>query len=309
MKKYIILLVVGLLVLAGCGAKTPKEVIEEKTYKIGTAIQNYYTAEENEEKVTVFEANVTYTTIVLEEDGTIAYVVIDTAQNNIDVKDGVAAEFVAKGTKKELLEEYGMSKVPGSKGEWYEQITAFQKYAVGKTVEEIKNGDPAADLSSSVSINLNSFVEGLELAQANAIKVDNVARVANASVTGSQVQEDPSNIEIVTTVAAVATNLAGEVLYSFIDETQAKAKITDNGVEINEASYVTKGNQKEDYGMSQFGMMEWYLQVEEVKNFVMNKNLETVNTTKESDLSSSVSIYTGSFFSAFEKAMKKTENR
>lgn len=308
MKKVLLVLTVGLLVLAGCGSKGSGEKIEEKTYSIGTAVQNYYTADTNEEGVTVFEANVTYTTVALEGDK-IAYVVIDTAQNNIDVKDGVAAEFKAKGTKKELLEDYGMSKVPGSIGEWYEQITAFQKYAVGKTVEEIKAGDPATDLSSSVSINLNSFVEGIEKAAAVAVEVENVARVANASVSGSQVQEDPTNLEIVTTVVAVATNLEGKVLYTFVDETQAKAKITDDAVVIDEGSYVTKGDKKEAYGMSQFGMTEWYLQIEAMKDWAMGKTQSEIKSNGEADLASSVTIYKGSLLNAFDKALEKTNNR
>lgn len=308
MKKVLLVLTVGLLVLAGCGAKNSKEEIVEKTYSIGTVIQNFYTAEEDDKGVTKFEANVTYTTVALEGDK-IAYVVIDTAQNNIDVENGVAKPFEAKGTKKELLEDYGMSAVPGSKGEWYEQITAFQKYAVGKTVEELKAGDPASDLSSSVSINLNGFVEAVEKAAAVAVEVDNVARIANASVTGSQEQEDPSNIEIVTSVAAVATNLNGEVLYSFIDETQAKAKIVDGKVVIDEGSLVTKGDKKEAYGMSAFGMTEWYKQIEAMKDWTMGKNQNQINSNADADLASSVSIYKGSLLSAFDKALEKTNNR
>ena len=308
MKKYLLVLTVGLLVLAGCGSKGSKEVIEEKTYSIGTVVQNHYTADKNDDGVTAFEANVTYTTVVLDGDK-IAYVVIDTAQNNIDVKDGVALAFEAKGTKKELLEDYGMSKVPGSKGEWYEQITAFQKYAIGKTVAELKAGDPASDLSSSVSINLNGFVDAVEKAAAVAVKVDNVARVANASVTGSQVQEDPNNIEIGTSVAAVATNLKGEVLYTFIDESQAKATIVDGEVVIDETSLVTKGDKKEAYGMSQFGMTEWYLQIEAMKEWAMGKTQAVIKSDADADLASSVSIYKGSLLQAFDKALEKTNNR
>ena len=307
MKKILILLSVGLLVLAGCGSKGSKEKIEEKTYSIGTVIQNDYSSS-TEEGVSKFEANVTYTTVVLEGDK-IAYLVIDTAQNDVQVQDGEAISLEAKGTKKERLEDYGMSKVPGSKGEWYEQIIAFQKYAVGKTVEELKAGDPASDLSSSVSIHLGSFVEGVELAAANAVEVQNVARVANASITGDSKFED-DKAEIATTVAAVATNLKGEVQYVFIDESQAKAEFVDGEFVIDETSKVTKGDKKEAYGMSAAGMTEWYLQVEDIKEFVMNKNQDAVKAGQDdADLSSSVSIYKGSFFMALDKALTKTKNK
>ena len=84
MKKILILLSVGLLVLAGCGSKGSKEKIEEKTYSIGTVIQNDYSSS-TEEGVSKFEANVTYTTVVLEGDK-IAYLVIDTAQNDVKME-------------------------------------------------------------------------------------------------------------------------------------------------------------------------------------------------------------------------------
>lgn len=309
MKKYLIALTVGLLVLAGCGSKgSGKEVIEEKTYSIGTAVQNHYTAETDDKGVTKFETNVTYTTVALEGDK-IAYLVVDTAQNNMDVEAGVVKKFEVKPTKKERLEDYGMSKVPGSKGEWYEQITAFQKYAIGKTVEELKTGDPASDLASSVSINLNSFVEGVELAAKKAVEVNHVARIANASVTGSQTQVGDDNLEIVTSIAAVATNLNGEVLYAFIDESQAKASIVEGEVVIDETSLVTKGDKKEDYGMSAAGMTEWYLQIEAMTDWAMNKTQGEIKSNADADLASSVSIYKGSLLEAFDKALEKTNNR
>lgn len=67
---------------------------------------------------------------------------------------------------------------------WFEQVAAFEKYAIGKTVQEIVDGDPATDLTSSVSIDVTGFVEGLKLAADNAVTVDNVVSVAQGSVVG-----------------------------------------------------------------------------------------------------------------------------
>lgn len=308
MKKVLALCLVGLLVLAGCSSGKPAdEKLEEKTYSIGTAIMTNYTADAGDDGSIPFESNVTYFTVALEGDK-IAYLTLDAAQNDITVKDGQALEFKAKGTKKELLEDYGMSQIPGGKGEWYKQVIAFQKYAVGKTVEELKTGDVASDLSSSVSINLTGFIAGVELAASKAVKVDNVARIANASTTGSQTKAGETDLEIVTTVAAVATNKEGKVVYSFVDEAQAKAAIVDGVPVIEESSLVTKGEKKEAYGMSANGLVEWYKQVETLTDWTMGKTMEEIaKGGDDADLTSKVTIYPGSFFAALDKALAKTK--
>lgn len=308
MKKVLALLLVGVLVLTGCSSNGPKEpVLEEKTYSIGTAVSNHFTADEAEDGSIPFEANVTYTTVALDGDK-IAYLVLDAAQNSFVVKDGVADPFVAKGTKKELLEDYGLSNVPNGKGEWYKQVQAFEKYAIGKTVAELKSGDVASDLASSVSISVDGFIAGVEKAAEAAVKVDNVARIANASVTGSQTKEGATDLEIVTSIAAVATNAKGEVVYSFVDETQALATIVDGGVEIVERSLATKGEQKEEYGMSQNGLTEWYLQVKDLTDWTMGKTLDVISKgAEDADLTSKVTIYPGSLINALVKALEKTK--
>jgi hypothetical protein len=69
-----------------------------------------------------------------------------------------------------LGDAYGMKASSGIKKEWNEQAAAFAQYAVGKTVADIKGislaeGRPAgADLKSSVTVHVTSFISIIEMA-------------------------------------------------------------------------------------------------------------------------------------------------
>ncbi len=141
MKKILALMVAGLLIFTACASNEAPGKNEGKTYKVGTSVLNQTSFKDG-----AFEANVTYTSVALDADGKIAYVTIDAAQNKILVAADGTATFTAKGTKKEQKMDYGLN--------WFEQVAAFEKYAIGKTVQEIVDGDPATDLTSSVSIDV-----------------------------------------------------------------------------------------------------------------------------------------------------------
>ncbi|MGB8453036.1 MAG: hypothetical protein WCD89_11995 [Anaerocolumna sp.] len=102
---------------------------------------------------------------------------IDASQGivNFDTTGKITNDItVAPQTKDELKEAYGMKKASGLGKEWYEEADTFAKYAVGKTVDELKGisvneeGAPTtADLTSSVTIDINNFVASIEKAVAN----------------------------------------------------------------------------------------------------------------------------------------------
>ncbi len=80
-------------------------------------------------------------------------------------------------TKQELKDAYGMKKNSKIGKEWYEQANAFSAYVTGKTIDEVKGiaiteegvaGD--ADLASSVTVHIGSFIAVLEKAVANVAK-------------------------------------------------------------------------------------------------------------------------------------------
>ena len=80
-------------------------------------------------------------------------------------------------TKQELKEAYDMKKASKIGKEWYEQANGFSTYVTGKTIDEVKGitvtedgraGD--ADLASSVTVHIGSFLAVIEKAVANASK-------------------------------------------------------------------------------------------------------------------------------------------
>ncbi|MDF2543265.1 MAG: hypothetical protein K0S47_2983 [Herbinix sp.] len=121
-----------------------------------------------------------YTALTTGADGKITSCFIDASQGNVNFTTaGVITTdlTVAPQTKQELKEGYGMKAASGIGKEWYEQANAFATFATGKTLDEVKGmsitedgkaGD--ADLASSVTVHITSFVSTIEKAVANAAK-------------------------------------------------------------------------------------------------------------------------------------------
>ncbi|MGB4439342.1 MAG: hypothetical protein WBJ13_09010 [Sedimentibacter sp.] len=124
------------------------------------------------------QAYSTYTVTTFDEDGKVTSCVIDASQSNVnfDATGKISTDLtVAPKTKVELGDEYGMKKASAIGKEWFEQADAFSKYAVGKTVEEIKGiavdeegTATEADLVSSVTIGIDVFQEIIEKANVTA---------------------------------------------------------------------------------------------------------------------------------------------
>lgn len=307
MKKILALVLVSLMVLSGCGSKneSPQTPEGNGSLKVGSAIINSVRtdnvgANERDPENGKFESNVVYATVVIEEDKVKA-VTIDTAQNEIKFSATEIAEFAAKGTKKELGEDYGMSKVPNGKGEWDKQIAAVEKYMVGKSVSELKADSAKSDLSSSVSMDINGYFEVVKAAVENAVEVKGLVEFGQTStVSGSN---KDGKVEINTVVTALGTDKDGKVVYSFADETQQAAEITGGEVVASE-QMKTKGQQKEDYGMAQATKkLEWYKQVEEITKYLNGKASADL-TSFDADIPSSVSIYSGNIKATIDKAFK-----
>lgn len=291
MKKILAVLLVSLLVLGGCGSKsdTPEKPSGDIVTKIGTGVISSAKGvnvgdDERDAEHGNFESNVTYATVVLENDKIVS-VSIDTAQNKVKFTSNEVVDFVAKGTKKELGADYGMN--------WDEQIADLEKYLVGKTASEIKADTTASDLSSSVSITVDGYIEVVQQAIANATTVEGLVEYGQTSTVSSKSEKD---VEIGTVVTALGTDAEGKVVYAFIDEMQQKAVVEGGKVEPN-ANLKTKGQLGKDYGMN------WDVQVAEITKYLVGKT-STDFGKFDSDVSSTVSIYTGGFETTVEKAFK-----
>ena len=296
MKKLIALLTVGMLVLTGCSGKGGAPA-GGATYKIGTGIVTGVRNSDVGEKPGKFESNVTYATVALEGDK-IAFVSIDTNQNELTFTADAINAFVAKGTKKELGKDYRMN--------WDEQIAKLEEYLVGKTLAEVKAETAATDLTSTVSITIDGYIEAVQLAAEAAVEVKNVAKIAQTSTVSADVSKAPA-VEINTVVSVVALDADGKIVHSFLDEAQLKATI-EGGKVTPDANGKTKGQLKEAYGMSGAGKVEWYKQVQTLTEWTIGRTAADLAKVQDyADVTSKVSIYTGNLVSTLEKAIKEAK--
>lgn len=127
------------------------------------------------------EADSTVCCVVLDENGVIVNVRFDVTQFSVTINaKGEVVKGVVKGdriqSKGEKKEAYGMvawGNAPA--GEWYVQAAAFEKYCIGKTVDEVLGlelGEDGkivdADVKASCSIIVADLMQALKMAAAEA---------------------------------------------------------------------------------------------------------------------------------------------
>ncbi len=273
--------------------------------------------------------DVTIAAVTLDDAGVIRSCIIDAV--------GTEAVFDASGaiitdlslsfpqTKNELGEAYGMKAYAGSKYEWNEQAAALAEYAVGKTVEELKNGAvnesgyaADADLATTATIAIGGYVSAIEKAAMNAQNLgaqtgDTLKLAVNNRVDGITSNTEDSSTELITDVAALTMN--GDTITScYIDSLQAKVSFNDSGEITSDISsgVQTKNELGENYGMVAWAgaVAEWDQQaasfaayvtcktVEEVKGIAVNESTKPT----DADLASSVTIAIGGFQALIAKA-------
>ena len=283
-------------------------------------------AEENGEG----KYDVTMVAVLVDDEGVIRDCVIDgiTASVTFDNKGTITADLTAAPqTKNELGEKYGMVAWGGAIAEWDEQAAALASYAVGKTVEELKNGAidetgkaPAgSDLASSATIYLGGYVAAIEKAVANAQHLGAQAgdTLKLASVNGidssASVGEKDGVAQLDATVTALTMN--GETITSCaIDAVQAKVSFDATGTVTSDltAPVQTKNELGEAYGMMAWGgaIAEWDAQAASFASYVTGKTVSEVSGIAvdesthptDADLASSVTIAIGGFQALIAKA-------
>lgn len=197
------------------------------------------------------QVNTTMAAIGLDKDGKINYIDIDVAQSTPGDEKGELDK-----TKKERGTEYDMKKASAIGKEWDEQAKAFEDYCMNKTLAEVadvetmdfhggKAPKEGTDLASKCSIVIDDFLAAVDKAGKNAQDA-NAAKVG----IGEVISNDATKKQVNTTIALVATDADGKVVYSKIDVAQIYAK--DDGTKILE----TKGELKTKYGMKETSAKE-----------------------------------------------------
>lgn len=272
------------------------------------------------------EFDVTIAAVLVDKDGVIVDCLIDSI--------GTSVAFDARGqidtsalpevlTKNELGEAYGMKR-SGSAYEWNEQAAALCEYAIGKTVEELRNGAvnesgkaADADLASKASIYLGGYVGAIEEAVKNAAYLgaqtgDELRMAAISSLSDSKSSDGENGGTAQLNIDVTAISMSGDIITSCVlDSIQAKVGFDSSGILGELGQMLTKNQLGEAYGMKKYGSAyEWNEQAAAFAAYVTGKTADEVihivvderTAPTDVDLSSTVTIAVGGFQALIVKA-------
>ena len=309
--------------------ETEEVVLTEGALKTGLAIVTSVAKSENAK---VADYDVTHVAVLVNDDGVIQDCIIDGIATKVafDEAGVISTDLTAAvSTKNELGENYGMVAWGGAKYEWDVQADALAQFAVGKTVEELKNGAvnesgmalEGTDLASTATIYLGGYVSAIEAAVANAkhlgAQSGDELRMASLNSVGSSqnaTAEKAGVAQLDSDVTAITVK-EGKITSCYIDSVQAKVNFDQAGAITTDLSapVLTKNQLGENYGMVAWGgaIAEWDAQAAAFAEYVTGKteaevlgiavNEKTAPT--EVDLTSSVTIAIGGFQALIDKAM------
>ena len=305
-------------------------VLTEGALKTGLSIT---TSVANSENGVAADYDITQVAVLVDDAGVIQDCIIDgiaakvNFDNNGKITDDVNKEVL---TKNELGADYGMVAYGGAIAEWDVQADALAQYAVGKTVEELKNGaidetgkaPEGTDLASSATIYLAGYVTAIEEAVNNAkhlgAQAGDELRLTCLTSLGSSVEatkEAEGTAQLNSDVTAITVK-EGMVTSCYIDSVQAKVNFDQNGIISTnlEEEIKTKNELGADYGMVAWGgaIAEWDAQAAAFAAYVTGKNAEEIGgisidektVPTEADLSTSVTISIGGFQELLHKALQ-----
>ena len=311
-------------------AEKEEVTLSEGALKTGLAIVSSVAKSEDAKQA---DYDVTHVAVLVDDAGVIQDCIIDGITTNVafDEKGTITSDLNAPvSTKNELGENYGMVAWGGAKYEWDVQADALAQFAVGKTVEELKNGaidetgmaPEGTDLASTATIYLGGYVSAIEVAVANAkhlgAQAGDELRMASinslASSTGAT-DEKEGTAQLDSDVTALTVK--EDVITScYIDSVQAKVSFDKEGKITTDltAPVQTKNQLGENYGMVAWGgaIAEWDVQTAAFMEYVTGKTAAEVagiavnerTAPTDADLATSVTIAIGGFQALIEKAMQ-----
>ena len=277
--------------------------------------------------------DITIAAVTVDENGVIRSCKVDSVPATISFN--AAGQIVTDlsaviDTKNEKGANYGMVAYGGAIAEWDAQVAALCNFAVGKTVEELKNGavsesgyaPEGTDLASSATIYLGGYVSVIEAAVNNAkflgaIDGDELKLVTLNSIasSASATEEKDGTAQLDANIAAVTVK-EGVITSCIIDAVQAKIGFDAAGAITTDltAAVQTKNELGEGYGMKAWGgaIAEWNEQAASFAAYVTGKTADEVagiavseGKPADADLAASVTIAIGDFQGLIAKAFGK----
>lgn len=262
--------------------------------------------------------------VLVDADGKIIDCKIDEAQTQPDLAtdDGNVSDLRTKAEKKE---DYGMKDVSAANGigkEWYEQAAAFEEFAKGKTADEITAavGDDGYAADADLKAGCTIHASGFATAVANAV---NSAQDLGAAATDTlklaistekNYESTEENLQYDSNYAVVTLDAEGKITSCLIDASQAKCTIADGKFTVEEGSFITKKELKEDYGMKDVSAAngigkEWYEQAAAFEEFAKGKTAAEITAAvgddgyaSDADLKAGCTIHVSSIANNVAKA-------
>lgn len=314
------------------------------TFKQGLGTSIDFKTDEND---VITQANVYVASVIFDSTNTIVSAYIDELQipltytaasgdtaakleftaDKSQITSSHKPEGQAVASKKELLEDYGMS--TAAKGDWYVQAAAIEKVAIGLTVDQFKaqvgtNGKPAdgSDLSADASITVSTTAKTIESALAHAKEYDaKEAGVAGAGIVLTGISNDHSgnwqlDVEMAATAVSDSKVVSTQVSVYQIPVTTEGKLGTNNAVkyatEVGAVGTIaSKLELGEKYGMAgSANKGEWNVQALAYETWAVGKDAAALNAAvgkdnkpSDSDLAADVSITVNGFTSSVVESL------
>ena len=277
--------------------------------------------------------DITIAAVTVDENGVIRSCKLDSvpATVNFDAAGQIVTDLTAViDTKNEKGANYGMVAYGGAIAEWDAQVAALCNFAVGKTVEELKNGavsesgyaPEGTDLASSATIYLGGYVSVIEAAVNNAKYLGAIdgdeLKLVTLNTVGSSVSataEKAGTAQLDANIAVVTVK-DGVISSCIIDAVQGRIGFDATGAITTDltAPVQTKNELGEGYGMKAWGQAqyEWNEQAASFAAYVTGKTADQVagiavaeGKPADADLAASVTIKIGDFQGLIAKAFGK----
>ncbi len=303
--KKLLALMTALLLLAGCGTKEPTPTVEptpEAPTTVMAGIGSYvtfggsHTKDATADAAGALEIDTMIASVVTDLEGTILYINIDTCQNSakFDAEGQVAEGTAAIPSKKLLKEDYGMKKASAIGKEWYEQMVAFEEWALGKNLSEVAGlaldadaHTTDADLLTSVTIKLTDYVAALQVAAANMVEVDAAAKYGAAnssSMTAKSATADAEgSMQMSDTYVLSGFDADGKVVFTMMDVAQNKGTFSAEGI-VNPENKIIDAKKAlgTAYGMTKASPIgkEWFEQAAAYEAWTVGKTVAEINAVE-----------------------------
>lgn len=256
------------------------ENAEAKAVKTGLGIVSQILSVED----TKLEINTVAAAVTVDENGKVVAIKIDEAQTKPDltVDNGNVTDL---RTKFEKQGDYNMKGASAIGKEWFEQVAAFEDWAVGKTADEIaavavdadgKTTD--ADLKAGCTITITGFVEAAAKAikSAQDLGAKSTDTLNIALTTEKYYESNETNLQYDTDITAVTVDKDGKITSCLIDATQGKCAVADGKFTVEAGSITSKKELKEDYNMKDVSAAngigkEWYEQAAAFEAWAVGK--------------------------------------